>query len=133
MIAGFQQLKEFLLYSFGLSRDALHVHIGLVLYFGLHMLLRRRLGSFWPPGILLALCLAGEFLDYAYIMGHTRDYQLLSSVHDVWNTMFWPILFTVYGRWGRRPAAAAAPASVVDGEGSAATSGTVVAAAHLQD
>lgn len=100
MITAFQESKEVLLATFGLSRDAMHIHIGLIVYFALHLGLRRAIGAFLPLILLLAACLAGEVLDLAFITGEGHPVKWLANIHDIWNTMFWPCLFTIYGRWG---------------------------------
>jgi len=99
-VIAFQEGKDFLVDTFGLSRDALHVHVGLVIYFAAHLVLRRRLGSVMPLVLLLVLCLIGEAWDLIFFLGRGQDPRWLGSAVDIWSTMFWPTLFTIYGRWG---------------------------------
>ncbi len=100
MIA-FQDAKDGLVSLFGLSKDALHIHVGLVLFFALHWLFRCRLGSLLPLAVLLAICVIGELFDIAYLVQREQQQRWLENLTDIWNTMFWPVLITVYGRWGR--------------------------------
>jgi hypothetical protein len=74
----------------GLSRDALHVHIGLCLFIGLHIFLRLSLRNPLPWIALLLLTLGGEWSDLAYETWPDRGMQLGESFRDICNTMFQP-------------------------------------------
>ncbi|VXC91388.1 hypothetical protein [Sphingomonas sp. AX6] len=89
--------KAWLIDLLGMSKDALHVHIGLAVFFGAMLLFRRRIGDGLPWMIVLAVALIGEAWDIrdrwaagvsAYPAGH---------IHDVINTLFWPTLITIFG------------------------------------
>ncbi len=51
--------------------------------------------------MLLAICVIGELFDIAYLVQREQQQRWLENLTDIWNTMFWPVLITVYGRWGR--------------------------------
>lgn len=106
-----QTAKMWVVHHIGLEKDALHVYFALFLLFGSVMLFRWSLRSWKPYVLILAIALIGEIWDM-------RDGLLTSvplvvsfpdSVHDVWNTMFWPMAILLLARFtdvlGPRPAA----------------------------
>lgn len=95
----FQQFKVGLETFSGLSRDALHIHIGLTVFIAVRLLWRRRGG--WAVAWLVALgfALGGEWLD---LEGETLSnalQPLAAHWHDIWNTMVWPTILALIGRW----------------------------------
>lgn len=90
----------------GMSRDALHIHIGIAAFFALHWLLRRPLGSRLPLAIVFVFCIAGEIVDIHRVWRLGQWQQPLENLHDIANTMFWPLAFTAFGRWRDRKAQA---------------------------
>ncbi|MBA4747154.1 MAG: hypothetical protein H2056_00420 [Sphingopyxis sp.] len=97
--ADFQAVKLVLVEGSGLAKDALHVHFGLAVFVAARLLWRWRYG--WAVAWLAALCVAlgGEWLDL-------RGEALIGALqpdsahwHDVWNTMFWPTVLALLGRW----------------------------------
>jgi cell shape-determining protein MreD len=98
--ASFQVFKEYLISLTGLSRDALHVHIGLAVFIIVRLLWRWRFG--WSVAWLCALAaaLAGEWLDIRSVGIGTNSMQPdQSNWHDLWNTMLWPSVLLILGRW----------------------------------
>jgi hypothetical protein len=95
----FQALKTQLLAATGLSKDALHVYLGLAMFLAVRLLWRRRGGWIAAWAAALALALTGEWLD---LRGEAIRSALQSSSshwHDIWNTMFWPTALLLVGRW----------------------------------
>ncbi len=87
-----------------MQRDALHVHVGLVLFIGFAVLLRGLpLGAgnrFRTALLLLAgICLMGEVFDAVSRLLNDRPVYWLGSLKDVFNTLLWPCLFYVCGPW----------------------------------
>jgi hypothetical protein len=105
--ARFNALKLALVDATGLSKDALHVYVGLVIFLSLYAVLGRRWWSALTAWcILLALTLWGEHLDTANFFG-VVDIKLgetEGSRRDIWNTMFWPTFLALFGPllFGRR-------------------------------
>lgn len=116
----FQLLKIWLHNETGLARDALHVHIGLAAFILVRLLWRGRGG--WLAAWLVALAgtLLGEWLDL-------RSANLTAPLrpgadhwHDIWNTMLWPSLLLLVGRWlepRSRQQAEPTPPAAADGSG----------------
>ena len=105
-------VKVWLEWALGLPRDALHVHLSLVLLFGSAILLRRRPDSVWCWAVVLLLELANEGVD-GWRALRDGDPWLAESAHDVINTMLWPTMILIFGRWLWPRAAAPEDASEV--------------------
>ena len=95
----FQQLKLLLLDTTGLAKDALHIHVGLALFIATRLVWR------WPGGwtvawlVALAATLGGEWSD---ALGEDKVHFPTpdgAHWHDIWNTMFWPTVLLLVGRW----------------------------------
>jgi hypothetical protein len=94
-----QNLKLYLIDLTGLGRDALHVYAGLAVFLTVRLLWRWRGG--WVIAWLAALALASsiEWLDMR-AEGQAGVLQPdPAHWHDVWNTMVWPTVLLLIGRW----------------------------------
>ncbi|MCW3848199.1 hypothetical protein OF829_13210 [Sphingomonas sp. LB-2] len=96
-----QQAKHWLIGAAGLEKDALHIYLALALLFGSVWLFRWPLRSWKPQALVFAVALIGEAWDL-------RDGMMTSvplgqaipwSVHDIWNTMFWPLAIMLMARF----------------------------------
>jgi hypothetical protein len=106
-------LKDILEVTLHLSRDALHVHLGLAIFLACAAALpgeRRFQVAFL---LLLGLCLFGEVVDVSLALRSGETPRWLGSAKDIVNTMFWPAAWLAAGPailrlldLGRRPAAA---------------------------
>lgn len=75
-----------------LSRDALHIHLGLAIYVTAILVFRRG-----PASILPWLAVLGfEFINEALDLFHEVD--LSGVIVDVVNTMFWPTVALIVAR-----------------------------------
>ncbi|MBK8376129.1 hypothetical protein [Sphingorhabdus sp.] len=94
-----QLLKLYLLDLTGLSKDALHVYAGMILIIGVRLVWRRRGG--WLLGWLLALgvALLVEWLDMRAERIEANIRPDAEHWKDIWNTMFWPTVLLLFGRW----------------------------------
>ncbi|MBM4254622.1 MAG: hypothetical protein FJ147_01855 [Deltaproteobacteria bacterium] len=96
-----QTIKLFLVALTGLSKDALHVHVGLGTMLGAAMVFRRAVRSFLPWLMVLLAAVCGEMLDmYDDIIGSPGYWQWEMSVHDIANTLFWPTILLLLARSG---------------------------------
>ena len=95
------QLSEFL----GITKDALHVHMGLAIFVGVALVFRRSLASWIPWLALLAFELGNELMDMFYFHPAYIGFDLGDSPKDIVNTMFWPTVVFIVARWLRRRAA----------------------------
>ena len=79
-----------------LSRDALHIHIGLGIYVAAMLVLRRGPASMMPWLVVLAFELANEFLDAFH---HSPpDIDIIGALRDIGNTMLWPTVVLLVSR-----------------------------------
>ncbi|CAI8893527.1 hypothetical protein [Pseudomonas soli] len=94
-----QSLKLEIISATGLSRDALHIYVGLALLVSASCLTRRSLGSLSSWMVVLAgACLIELFdlMDDKASLGYWRWH---ASLHDIANTLFWPTIFVVIYRF----------------------------------
>lgn len=104
-------LKEAVGVYTGLERDALHVHGALFLYLIAMAALRRGRRSLLPWLVVFGAELANELYDAWYSWGEALSWIWESAGKDLWNTMLWPtvlLLLGRYTRWFERPAPAEA-------------------------
>jgi hypothetical protein len=88
--------KTWLVDFVGLTNDAMHVHGSILILFVSAIVLRRRPDSIWCWLIVLT---AELFNEYADLKGLAPGEDSISaSVHDLYNTMFWPTVLLVFGR-----------------------------------
>ena len=90
--------KQLVVHATDLAKDALHVHVGLLVFFAAALLLRWPLerGKPWAAALLAAL--AGEIWDQASLVTTGAAPDLAPSWHDIWNTMLWPTIITILAR-----------------------------------
>ena len=96
-----QSSKIMLMQATGLSKDALHVYVGLAVMLIGAMLLRRGLGD-WRLLIAVAVAaLAGEAWDLIDTLIEGEPVRLRANWKDVWNTLFWPSVLFALARFTR--------------------------------
>ena len=91
--------KQLVIGATGLAKDALHIHVGLLVFFAAAALVRWPLRSGKPWAAALIAALAGEIWDQANVVAAGGSIDLAPSWHDVWNTMLWPTIITMLARW----------------------------------
>ncbi|MDE2845869.1 MAG: hypothetical protein OXO51_04100 [Gemmatimonadota bacterium] len=103
-MSDYQNLKLVILSILEISKDAIHIHVGLFVFFAAVVL--------WRKGSIDALCLIPvvfvaslmELLDliddYTY-HDSVRMVALTASVHDLINTVLWPVVIVVLGWVGK--------------------------------
>lgn len=99
-----QALKELVVTLTGLSKDALHIHVGLAVFLLAAVLLRRPLRSPVPWLAVLAVALAGETVDALDELRASGQWTLGAGVHDLANTLLWPTVLMLAARFARRGA-----------------------------
>ena len=89
--------KIWLIDTVGLTNDAMHVHGALLILCVSAILLRRGPDSLWCWLIVL---LAELFNEYADLRGAAPGEATIdAALHDIYNTMFWPTLILILGRF----------------------------------
>lgn len=95
---------------FDLSPDAMHIHGSFLLLFVIAAVLRRRPDNIWPWLMLLVIELVNEANDVFRPSMPTMRENWYVAGHDVLNTMFWPTVLLIFGRWLFPPASPVAQA-----------------------
>ena len=97
LLSAYANLKDQIEASLHLSPDALHVHVGLILFLVGAGLMRSERRFIYSLGWLLAVCLIGEIFDLSNAYGKGRRLLWLGSAKDIVNTMFWPAVWVIAG------------------------------------
>lgn len=96
-----QFLKSALVHISGLSRDTLHVYVGLIVFFSVALMGSRNLQSPGPWLAAVAAAVMGEVVDAMYQLDRRGHWDWVESLHDIFNTSFWPTaLFVLACRTG---------------------------------
>lgn len=96
--SAFQAIKLAIVGFTGLSKDALHVHVGMAMFLIVCALQRRWPASLLPATAVLVAALAGEALDLRDDLQGLGYWRWDASLHDVFNTTFWPVMLTWLSR-----------------------------------
>jgi hypothetical protein len=94
-----QTLKLFLLDLTGLGKDALHVYAGLTVFIVVRLAWRWRGGWIIAWFAALALATTVEWLDMLAEGSIASLQPDTAHWHDIWNTMVWPTVLLLVGRW----------------------------------
>jgi len=97
----FQAGKLALVDLTGLSRDSLHLHIGLLVWLLTMLLGRRSPRSLLPLAMAALAATAGELLDRHNALSLLGHWHWQASLHDWVNTLLWPTLLCLLARSGR--------------------------------
>lgn len=93
------QLKTDLSEFIGLSKDALHVHLGLVVMLVAMVVFRKSPASIVPWLAVLAVELVNEALDVFHWHDGHLDFSAWGGLKDVVNTMLWPTVILLLARY----------------------------------
>lgn len=93
-----QQAKLFLVEHVHLAKDALHIYVALILFFGSMLLLGWKVGQARPLLLVLFAALLGEGWDLRDSLTWHTPIDLWANWKDVWNTLFWPAAITLLAR-----------------------------------
>lgn len=97
--AEFQLFKLKIIQGTGLSKDALHVYAGLAIFLVVRLLWRWRGGWFLAWLTVLGFALSVEWLDMKATVAGSGIQPDAGHWHDIWNTMLWPTIMLITGRW----------------------------------
>lgn len=106
-MSDFQQLKLAILDVINVSKDAAHMHVGLLVFVGVVVILRGRRSPWiaWSAAAIAAILL--EVLDLRDDRASLGHFRWGASLHDIVNTLVWPTVLSVLpltrGRATRRP------------------------------
>lgn len=94
-----QTAKLWLMGTTGLSKDALHIYVGMTVFLGVAILFRLSLRDWRPLAAVFLTAVAGEIWDLLERLQPNQEPFWSSSWHDLWNTMFWPTMLFVVARF----------------------------------
>ena len=95
----FQQFKIVALETTGLAKDALHIYAGMALFLSIRLLWRWRGGWALAWLAVLAMACTVEWIDMKAEGAANMLQPDAAHWHDIWNTMFWPTVLLLIGRW----------------------------------
>ena len=95
----YAQLKDWITAYTGLEKDALHIHVALLLYILALWLFRQSRRSRLPW--LFVLLIEGGNEAYDLITNWTGgpEWAMSEASKDLWNTMLWPTVLLFVGRY----------------------------------
>ena len=85
----------------GLSKDALHIYAGLIVWLLAAALFRKSITTLKPWLAVLVVALGIEAFDAFDDWVGLGYWRVSASVHDVLNTLFWPTVFALLARFTR--------------------------------
>ncbi|MDU8357834.1 hypothetical protein [Pseudomonas syringae group sp. J309-1] len=89
-----QSIKLAIVSATGLSKDALHIYVGMAVYLTLAAITRRFRPYIGWAAVLIIAC-AGEWVDRRDDIASLGYWRWEASTHDILNTLFWPTLLTL--------------------------------------
>jgi hypothetical protein len=98
-VSPLQSVKLSLVQNLGLAKDALHVHIALLVFFASALLFRWPLRSWKPWALTLLVAVAGEVWDLRDSNLYGTRVDLWGNWKDVWNAMLWPSAIQLLARF----------------------------------
>jgi len=95
----FQAFKISLVKLTSLSKDALHIYVGMALFLITRWLLRKSRHQWIAWVVVLAAAVGGEVLDIWGDVAKGLHPRWDASLHDLVNTTFWPTVIALMLKW----------------------------------
>lgn len=93
-MSAFQSAKLLLIEATNLSKDALHIYVGLGVMLLVVIAFKKPLSDWRPIAAVAFASVAGEVWDVIDTLSHGGSPRWNANWKDIWNTMFWPaVLF----------------------------------------
>ena len=89
-------IKEQIEIAMAISRDAMHMHVGIAMYLLLYLVLRSSGFGIVPLLVVAALAAANEALDLYMIVASDDPVSWGESAKDIVNTLFPPFLIGAF-------------------------------------
>jgi hypothetical protein len=96
-----QSLKLDIIGFTGLSKDALHVYLGLAVWLLAAALFRRSITTLRPWLAVLVVACGIEAFDAFDDWVDLGRWRYQASLHDIANTLFWPTVLALLARFTR--------------------------------
>jgi hypothetical protein len=98
-VSVFQEVKLELVGMLAMSKDALHISVGLGVFLLAAALFRWPLRSWKPLAAVFLVALAGEVWDFVDARRGGGSGDLRANWHDLWLTCFWPVILFLLARF----------------------------------
>ncbi|WP_124551752.1 hypothetical protein [Methylophilus methylotrophus] len=95
-----QSIKLAIVAATGLSKDALHIYVGLAVFLAAVIVLRKPLRSNVPWLVVVSVAITGEVLDMRDDISSLGYWRWGASLHDILNTLFWPSVLLLLAKFG---------------------------------
>lgn len=95
-----ETLKSQIVLLTGISRDALHTQLGLLIFFVVAIMLRRPANTWLPISVVVLAAMVVEMFDRARDLSRFGIWDTDASLHDVINTVFWPSVLYLMAKTG---------------------------------
>ena len=100
-MSALQSAKLLLLEATNLGRDALHIHVGLIVMLLVVIAFKRSLADWRPLAAVALASVAGELWDVIDTFSHGGRPRWDANWKDIWNTMVWPTVLFGLARFTR--------------------------------
>jgi hypothetical protein len=100
-MSAFQSMKHEIVQFASLSKDALHVYVGMGVFLLGSAVAQKGLRSAFAVLAVLVLALIGELLDARDDLRSHGHWRYMASLHDFVNTVFWPLMLWLLARYSR--------------------------------
>jgi hypothetical protein len=93
-----QAAKLIIVAATGLSKDALHIYVGMSVFLFVAAIARRPISSWLPWAAVLMVALLGEVVDMRDDLLSLGRWRWSASLHDIINTLLWPTVLSALAR-----------------------------------
>lgn len=90
--SAFQATKLAIVSFTSLDKDALHIYVGLCVFFATAFVTRRSIKTVMPLFAVLCIAVLGELLDMRDDLASLGYWRWRASFHDIANTLCWPVV-----------------------------------------
>ncbi|HCO08131.1 MAG TPA: hypothetical protein DIT34_07455 [Acinetobacter ursingii] len=97
--SNFQEFKIYIVNLIDLTRDALHIYVGLLVFFYVAFLDKRQLKSIWALFAVVLTAIGAELLDARDDLINYGYWRFDASLHDILNTIFWPLVLWLIAKF----------------------------------
>ncbi|PCI78453.1 MAG: hypothetical protein COB20_06675 [SAR86 cluster bacterium] len=94
----YQEFKLLVVDILGLSKDAIHVYLGLTVFFLTVAVLKKGKIDLWAVAPVLVLAVGMETIDLYDNYRSMNSMYWSNSVHDIINTTFWPLVIVALAK-----------------------------------
>lgn len=98
-MSALQQAKTVLVENLHLAKDALHIYVALIVFFGTCLLFGWKARDWKPLAAVLLVALIGEAWDFRDRLVIDRPTDYPAHIKDLWNTMLAPAILFVMARF----------------------------------